>query len=196
MRYEPETLAAVRDVLEKFQEGYTRRDPGQIDDFMQLFVPDEDLEVIGTGASQVDKDEWCLGQAMAREMVESDWRYWGDVRIDVAGAHIHSMGDVAWLAAPATVAMHLDVQESYKDYIDYVHETTKQEGLSAEQKAMEIMRGVTNTIFELSRGGDFVWPFRFTAVLVRREGRWFFHQMQFSFPTTRYPDVRLLQDNG
>jgi hypothetical protein len=98
---------------------------------MNLFTGDATLEVIGTGASQTGKGEWCVGPAMARELVESDWRYWGDLRLDVAGARIHSRGAVAWLATEATV-------------------------------------------------GE----------------QWRFHQMQFAFPTTRFPDLRQTQETG
>jgi hypothetical protein len=49
-------------------------------------------------------------------------------------------------------------------------------------------------MFEAERGMIYTWPLRFTAVLLRRtvegEKRWLFHQVQFSFATTRYPDVR------
>ena len=50
---------------------------------------------------------------------------------------------------------------------------------------------------------QYVWPLRFTSVLVRRHHAgngsaavnsdgWLFHQIQFSFATTRFPDVRNL----
>jgi hypothetical protein len=55
---------------------------------------------------------------------------------------------------------------------------------------LEILRAAVNTLTEAERGSAYTWPLRFTAVLVRREERWLFHQVQFSFATTRFPDVR------
>ncbi len=37
---------AVRTLLRQFGDGYARRDPAHLDEFMDLFVPDEELEVI------------------------------------------------------------------------------------------------------------------------------------------------------
>lgn len=194
MQDNSESLAAVRSVLEKFQDGYTARDPKQIDSFMQLFIPDDELEIIGTGANLIGEDEWCIGPMAALDLIESDWEGWGDVRIDIDNAHIHMLGDVAWVAVPGTVSMHLDGDETYSDYLEYIEQVTVDEGLSPEQRIFEIVRGASNTIYEVSRGDDYTWPFRFTAVLVHREDRWLFHQVQFSFPTTRYPDERIIKN--
>ena len=164
MENDPQSIQAVREVLRKFQEGYAQRNPDHLDAFMQLFTPDNDLEIVGTGAIRFGQDEWCLGPEMARELVDSDWRYWGDVRLDLENAHIHALGQVAWLATPGTVTMQMDTQESYRDYVDYVAEIARREDLLPQDKVMEIMRGSSNTIFEQSRGETFIWPFRFTAV--------------------------------
>jgi len=186
-----ETISDVRAVLQKFQDGYTRRNPDEIDAFMGLFIPDDSLEIIGTNASQHSPGEWCIGVQMARELVENDWRYWGDVRIAIDAANIHTLGDVAWLAAPGTVSMHFDTGEEYQDYLEVIRTILEQDG-TPQEKVLRIQFGCASTVYELSRGEDFVWPFRFTAVLVKREAGWLFHQMQFSFPTTRFPDERIL----
>jgi hypothetical protein len=58
-------------------------------------------------------------------------------------------------------------------------------------RLMELARRSTNALNNLYKGEKFVWPLRFTAVLVQRNGRWLFHQMHFSYPTTSFPDERL-----
>jgi hypothetical protein len=54
----------------------------------------------------------------------------------------------------------------------------------------EIIRQGALTLTEAQKGATYIWPFRFTAVLVRRKRLWRFHQVHFSFPTTQFPDVR------
>lgn len=191
---DPITVQAVRQVLAQFQDGYTHRDLSQLDAFMKLFVPDDDLEVIGTNASDTGVGEWCLGPAAVRALVEGDWQGWGDLRLDVEGAKIHSLGDVAWLATSATVSMRLETQSQYQQYLEYLPELAQVPGRTPEARVLRILLGCARTVFELHQGEDFIWPLRFTAVLVLREGRWRFHQMQFSFPTTTYPDERILLD--
>ncbi len=182
---------AVRAMLQRFQDGYSARNAGALDSFMELFVPDEDLEVIGTNAVTPGEGEWCLGPAAARKLVEGDWEGWGDVRLDVPGARIHVLGDVAWLATTATVAKTIPAGETYANHFAYLKDVIDGEG-QPEAKLAEILRAGSNALFELERGEQFTWPFRFTAVLVRREDRWRFCQMHFSFPTTRFPDVRIV----
>ena len=184
----------VRGVLRKFQEGYANRDLEALDEFMRLFAPDEEIEVIGTGALVPGEGEWCLDRSTARELIEGDWKHWGDVRLDVDGANIFALGDVAWLATSGTVIRTLETREAYENFLGYIRwslEGDDQRG--AEAKVLDILRGGANTVYEVQRGERYIWPFRFTAVLVRRDSCWRFHQIQFSFPTTHFPDERRVE---
>ena len=42
----------VRTILQKFQDGYTTRDKSKLDEFMELFAPTDEIELIGVGASE------------------------------------------------------------------------------------------------------------------------------------------------
>lgn len=184
-----EPAAAVRAALERFQTGYTQRDPDAAGAFMtDLFVPDDELLVIGTGA-----DEWCYGREEVQQLIESDWRQWDDVALDVPGALITVLDDVAWLATQGTVSSTIPRETFYQSFLDGVHDHLDSDVLTQEDKVLELARGVTNVLFETAHGDTYIWPIRFTAVLVRRDGRWLFHQVQFSFPTTRVPDLRLTE---
>jgi hypothetical protein len=123
--------------------------------------------------------------------------------VDVADARIHVQGDVAWLATTGTITMDLDPTQTIQDYLSYMQEVAGDESLAPQARLVEILRGATSTLYEADQGKQYIWPLRFTAVLVRRPGggngvtpaggpHWLFHQIQFSFPTTRFPDVRNL----
>jgi hypothetical protein len=99
---------------------------------------------------------------------------------------------VGWIAAAATVTEIIG-PEHYASYLESVKKFLNDSDLSAEQKLLYILRGGTNTVYELRRGETFVWPLRFTAVVVRETDGWKFAQMNFSFPTTDFPDVRLTE---
>jgi hypothetical protein len=196
-------IQSVRETLKKFQDGYERRDTSQLEEFLTLFVPEDDLEIIGTGAIEPGGDEWCLGLEAASALIENDWQGWGNLVLDVADARIHVVGDVAWLATTGMVTMDLDPTETVRDYLSYIHEVAEDESVDPQARLIEVLRGATNTLYEVERGKMYLWPVRFTAVLVRRPGsgnviatasgeRWLFHQVQFSFATTRFPDVRNL----
>jgi hypothetical protein len=182
----------IQDLLQIFQAGYTRRDLGAVDAFMELFTPE--AEVIGTNGVKPGQGEWYLDCAAARELVHGDWLGWGDLRLDLASASIHALGEVGWIAATATVTQTIG-EENYAAYLEYIKATIDKPGLSAEQKLHNILRGGTNTVYELRRGEKFVWPLRLTAVVIRQGQAWKFVQMNFSFPTIYFPDVRLLESS-
>ncbi|MCP4540758.1 MAG: hypothetical protein GY832_26770 [Chloroflexi bacterium] len=179
----------VRDLFQQFQDSYTARDPKNLDAVMELFVQSDDLEIVGTGAVGVGTGEWCMGIQATRELVESDWEYWGDVVYDVLGARIHVRGNVAWLATTGTVTDVILNQERYTGYMDYVQSVVEEDD-DAKEKMLDILLLGNEVLAGILKGETCTWPFRFTAVAVRDEGQWRFHQMQFSFPTTRAPDVQ------
>lgn len=180
----------VRRLLQAFQDGYAARDPAQLDAFMELFVDDGQLEVIGTNAVEQGEAEWCRGVAATRELIANDWQYWGDVALDVEGAHISVLGDVAWLATTGTVTDVITAQERYEGYLGFVEGILQNAALSQRDRVLEIVRLGNDILAGLPLPETFNWPFRFTAVAVRQDSQWRFHQMQFSFATTQAPDVR------
>lgn len=178
----------ISSLLQIFQDGYTHRDLTQVENFMQLFT--QDAEVIGTNGVKPGVDEWYINRSSARDLVEGDWKAWGDFRLDLDTASIHTLGDVGWIAATATVTQIIG-EDNYSSFLDFVKNYIDRPGISPEQKLHYILRGGTNTIFELRRGEKFIWPLRFTAVVVRTSDGWKFIQMNFSFPTIYFPDVRI-----
>ena len=179
----------IRALLDAFQQGYTQRDLAQVDAFLDLFS--EDIEVIGTNGQKPGVDEWYLDRASARELVHGDWEGWGDLRLDLASISIRARGDVGWIAASATVSQTIGI-ENYESYLDFVRKFLDESTLPAQQKLHYILRGGANTVYEISRGDKFVWPLRLTAVVVREASGWKFAQLNFSFPTVYFPDVRIL----
>lgn len=100
-------------------------------------------------------------------------------------------GDAGWIAVPCTVTSIIGA-DNYQSYLDFVKDYIDNSPLPAEQKLHFILRGGTNTVYELRRGEKFVWALRLTAVVVREPDGWKFAQMNFSFPTVYFPDVRLM----
>lgn len=115
----------MRAVFHQFQDGYTHRTVNVLDEFIEPFVPDDDREVIGTGAEAAEQDEWCLGRTAARTLDEGDWQGWGDVALGVDRTRIHALGDVAWLAAFATVTRTLDTQMIYTKHLEAIQRTQR-----------------------------------------------------------------------
>jgi hypothetical protein len=172
----------VRDVLQRFQDGYTTRDLSKLDEFMDLFFPSDDVELIGIGASTRGGYEWFQGLEQIREIIESDWTYWGDVVIDVEDAKITVQGDVAWLSTSGSLAQTASLDKALPFYLKQMKELLEDESAAPETKLMEATHFGLRRLREKHKGEGFRWPFVLTAVLVQTEGQWRFHQVQFAMP--------------
>jgi hypothetical protein len=181
----------VRAMLQEFQDGYSRRDFETLNSFMELFSTEKDIEVIGSGALDPGKGEWCLGMDSIRRLVENDWKYWGNLVLDVAQARIHILVDSAWLSTSGTVTYVIENEQFVRDTFKEVEEILKKREGNEQGKLLQIQREIAELLQETGQGDKYVWPLRFTAVLVRQNGLWYFHQIHFSHCTSHLPDVRL-----
>ncbi len=98
-----DALPAVREqvlvALRAFQNGYSRRDPKDLDSFMRrLFVEDDEILLLGT-----DAGEWVRGYHEVGRFIANDWAKWGDFKFLVEDAIIWSSGNVAWVVSVGTV---------------------------------------------------------------------------------------------
>ena len=101
---------------------------------MQLFAPNDEIEMIGIGAAKRAATEWFEGHSRIREIVENDWLYWGDVRLDVDGAKITLNGETAWLSTTGTVTQTQAFDTAIEFHLNDMKAIFDQEGLSADEK--------------------------------------------------------------
>jgi hypothetical protein len=172
----------VRSVLQKFQDGYIARDVGKLDEFMQLFVQNESIEMIGVGASKREANEWFEGLARIREIIESDWTYWGDVKFDVKDAKITVHGDTAWLSTTGTVTQTQAFDAAIEFHVNDMKAIFDREELSADQKLMEATHYGIRRLYERSKGLGHSWAFTFTATFIKDAEQWRFHTIHWSMP--------------
>jgi len=120
----------IRLLMQKFQDGYTKRDLTQVDTLIELFI--KDAEVIGTNRIKPNSGEWYMDRESARELVAGDWEGWGDLRLDLENMAVHSLESVGWIATNATVSQTIGV-ENYQSYLEFVKTFIDDPKLSAEQ---------------------------------------------------------------
>jgi hypothetical protein len=174
----------ARQLLQRFQDGYAARDLSKLDEFMRLFLPSDDIELIGIGASARNANEWFQGPGRIREIVESDWRYWGDVRLEVEQAKITVEGEVAWLSTVGAILQtdHIQTDEMTGPLLEQMRDLLEDEDLSPKTRLMEATHFGMRRLRERDKEAGYRWPFVFTAVLVKREARWCFHTIHWSMP--------------
>lgn len=172
----------VRATLQAFQDGYTARDASQLDAFMTLFVQDESIEMIGIGAAERGGNEWFQGPAQVRDIVEGDWKYWGDVLLDVDGAKITFAGEVAWLSTQGQVVQTTTHDEALPFYMEQMEALLTDESMDHDTRLMEATHFGMRRLRERAKGMGHGWPFTFTAVLQLVGGRWRFHTIHWAMP--------------
>lgn len=174
----------IHQVLQDFQDGYIARDIARLDEFMKLFVPGDEAELIGIGASARNQNEWFQGTERIREIIESDWRYWGDVKLEVNEAKITVMGDVAWLSTVGAILQtdHIHTDEVTRFTLKQMKELVDDETLSPRARLVEAAHFGVRRWREREKPAGYPWPFVFTAVLAKQEGQWRFHTIHWSMP--------------
>jgi hypothetical protein len=176
------SIEAVRAVLQRFQEGYVARDVSKLDEFMTLFAPDEDIELIGIGAAQRAATEWFIGPVAIRDIAEGDWTYWGNVELDVPGAQIHVRGEVAWLSTAGAVVQTQAFDKALPQYLQQMKALLVNDEFDPDTQLMEATHYGMRRLRERSKGVGHAWPFTFVAVLIESDGAWRFHTIHWSMP--------------
>jgi hypothetical protein len=178
----PRSIEEVRAVLQQFQDGYLARDVTRLDEFMRLFASDENIELIGVGAAKRAANEWFVGQAAIRDIVEGDWTYWGDVTLDVAGAKITINGDVAWLTTTGVLTQTQAFDKALPQYLQQMKAILENAEFDPDTQLMEATHFGMRRLRERTKGLGYAWPFTFVAVLIKSDAAWRFHTIHWSMP--------------
>lgn len=189
---EEENRNEIVQVLKKFQNGYDRRDLREVDSFMnEVFVKDDDLLIIGTSAINVNSEEWCEGYENVRTLIEDDWKYWGDLKINIDDAKISIECNSACVSLEGTVSELIKHDNYYNFRLDLIKKTLEKENMSSKTKLIEIIQGVSDTLYEVEKGEKYDWPVRISGTMVKHNTKWLFKHLHFSYPITFYPPVRI-----
>lgn len=103
MKADAMTEAAVKAVLDKYAEGYAKRDLALV---RATFAPDPDVVMYGTGA-----DEKRVGLVEIQAQVERDWSQSEAVSVTFGWTSISAAGSVAWVAADGACNVKTGGQE-------------------------------------------------------------------------------------
>jgi hypothetical protein len=182
---------AVKAVLTKLNEGYKKRDPKLADEFLDLFVGDDSVYLLGTAS-----DELCPGVAEVKDLLESDWEYWGDAAFDLDKVIIKVDGDVAWFAIPGTVKYSFEHnQERYDGYVAFAKEKANDETVPALERIAFVNWAMALTYHQQDLNPrDYFCPMRFSGVMIKDKEMWKIAQGQFSMPKGLFADQRLESD--
>ncbi len=186
--YSTDQHIEIREVLQRFQVGYTERDIKKVDAFVEeLFITGENTCVLGTGTGEL-----FLGSERVKTLIKDDWEYWGNVNIDWENAHIFLEGEVAWFATTGSVKYTFeDTAERYESYIDFIKKKAEEVELTPKQKITFINWVLTLAYHQREeKKREYLWPLRLSGILLKNVDKWKIVHLQFSIPKANFPDER------
>jgi len=171
----------IINTFKQFEQGYNNRDAETIDEFMRLFSDAPDSQMLGIGASEPSAYEWFTGKDEIKEIILSDWQYWGNVNFDIANIRITQMGGVAWFSLCASLEQLEVNEEAWAFYAKQMKELLEDKNSKAPDAIFEAAHLGIRRVRERNLGAGYQLKMVITGVLVKEE-TWKFHTLHWSMP--------------
>lgn len=173
--------ADILSTFYSFVKGYQGRDASSIDSFMELFSDCKDTQMIGIGATKPGEYEWFTGKDEIKEIILSDWQYWGAVHFDMEDIRITERNDTAWFSLCAELEQLEPNEDAWNFYNNQMMELLDDQSKSAHDRMFEAAHFAIRRIREKNLGVGYRFKMVITGVLVLEES-WKFHSLHWSMP--------------
>lgn len=169
-------IREAQEVLKTLQEAYDKRDANLVDSYGEELLDNNELtSIIGTDAGEV-----FHGFNEAKELLESDWKYWGDFNLNRENAFISILNNVAVVCSKSLIKFtwpEKRVCSWPKGALEYYFKENKT-NTELLNLMLESINNALHTL--LIEDNKRTLSMRFVGVLVKRDGKWKFNHMHFS----------------
>jgi len=83
----------ILNTLVILQEGYDRRDISKIEYYIENTINSQSVFILGTNPNEI-----FMGKEGVKRLFYGDWKYWGNVKLNLEEAHITQMNNTAYIA--------------------------------------------------------------------------------------------------
>lgn len=167
--------------FDTFVQGYKERKMDTLDEFMDVFSDSEDAQMMGIGATVPGAYEWFCGKDEIKEIIESDWTYWGNVHFDMDTLRLSQIGEVAWFSLCATLEQIDSSEETWGFFVNQMKDLLEKDDQSNHDKIFEAAHFGIRRVREKNLGVGYPWKMVITGTLVNEE-KWRFHTLHWSMP--------------
>lgn len=171
----------ILSLFNEFYKGYKEKNLELLDNFMNLFSDEEDIQMIGIGATEPDAYEWFTGKAEIKEIIQSDWSYWGNVFLDIDNIRISNKGDVAWFSLCGKLEQIESSEGTWQFFLEQMKELLEKKDELSHDKMFEATHYGMRRIRERNLGIGHEWNLVITGTIVKENG-WKFHTLHWSMP--------------
>jgi hypothetical protein len=169
-------IREVQEVLKTLQEAYDKRDASLVDSYGEELLDNNELtSIIGTDAGEV-----FHGFSEAKELLESDWKYWGDFNLNRENSFISILNNIAVVCSKSLIKFtwpEKRVCSWPKGALEYYFKENKT-NTELLNLMLESINNALHTL--LIENNKSTLSMRFVGVLVKRDGKWKFNHMHFS----------------
>ncbi|MBU3130544.1 nuclear transport factor 2 family protein [Clostridium tagluense] len=120
-------------------------------------------------------------QEEIKNLIENHRACYDEMKLDYEDCLINSNEDVVWIVTHGTMKKIISENSAFDNTVDIIKNIFTSD-LDDKDKLFNIRRRIAGTFKENARGEEYVWPFRFEAVLIREKQNWVFKYIQFSLP--------------
>lgn len=125
-----------------------------------------------------DKDIYC-NQEEIMKLIENHRACYDEMTLDYENCLINSNEDVVWVVSHGTMKKVISESSSFVNAINTIEDIFTTD-LEDKDKLFNIRRKIAGTFKENAKGEEYIWPFRFEAVIIREKDNWVFKYLQFS----------------
>lgn len=179
----------IRALLGRFEAAYAKRDLEGVSRLVgEFFLPGKTPVVLGTGTGEL-----FLGADEIEGLIRSDFRSWGDMRLDLAQARIGLTEKSAWVAVPGAVRYAFENGASVDGSLcGFVRSALADEARAPLNRLALVNLVLSHALHQREESARSCWlPMHLSGALERTGAGWKFASMQFSMPRESFPDERV-----
>lgn len=167
-KYNNEILLLIRDFNNQYLDGNI-----DINKITNKYFAETNPLVINT-----DKDIYC-NQKEIMKLIENHRACYDEMTLDYENCLINSNEDVVWVVSHGTMKKIISESSSFENAVNTI-ENIFTTDLEDKDKLFNIRRQIAGTFKENAKGEEYIWPFRFEAVIIREKDNFVFKYLQFS----------------
>ncbi|MBU3142706.1 hypothetical protein [Clostridium sp. CF012] len=120
-------------------------------------------------------------QEEIKKLIENHRACYDEMKLDYENCLINSNEDVVWIVTHGTMEKVISENSAFENTVDIIKDIFASD-LDDKDKLFNVRRRISDTLKENAKGKEYIWPFRFEAVLIREKENWAFKYLQFSLP--------------
>lgn len=191
-----DALNGFNNETKKMQEYSLNNTPDYNDEMLKLIQDfndeymntDKDIAMItskyftGNNPLLINTDKaFYSNQEEIKKLIKNHRSCYDEMILDYENCLINSNEDVVWIVSHGTMKKIISEENSFENTVNTI-ENIFTSDLDDKEKLFKIRRRIAGTFKENAKGEEYVWPFRFEAVVIKEKDKWVFKYLQFSLP--------------